>query len=100
VNWPDLYGLVATGAGYTWPEIDAMHLSALRELLDYWSRHPPAHLILAGVLRVAPKPKTARAAFADLAALAPGGVLSANQPSPRITGRGKGEGPLDQIAVR
>lgn len=82
MNWPDLYGLVATGAGYTWPEIDAMSLSALRELLDYWSRHPPAHLILASVLRVTPKPKPARAAFADLAALAPGGVLSSGAAGP------------------
>ena len=76
MNWSDLYGLVATCCGYTWPEIDAMSLSALRELLDYWSRHPPAHLLLAAALRFAPKPKSARAAFADLAALAPAGVLS------------------------
>ena len=76
MNWPDLYGLVATSCGYTWPEIDAMSLSAVRELLDYWSRHPPAHLLLAAALRVAPKPKSAHAAFADLAALAPNGVLA------------------------
>jgi hypothetical protein len=75
VNWPDLYALVATACGYTWAEIDAMSLSALRELLDYWSRHPPAHLLLAAALRVTPKPKPARAAFADLAALAPDGTL-------------------------
>ncbi|MGH6996013.1 MAG: hypothetical protein ACREES_09965 [Stellaceae bacterium] len=77
MNWADLYGLVATSCGYTWPEIDAMSLSAVRELLDYWSRHPPVHLLLAAALRVAPKSKPARAGFADLAALAPGGVLSA-----------------------
>ena len=76
MNWADLYALVATSCGYTWAEIDAMHLSALRELLDYWSRHPPAHLILASVFRVTPKPKPARATFADLAALAPNGVLA------------------------
>ena len=76
MNWADLYALVATGCGYTWAEIDAMSLSALRELLAYWSRHPPAHLILASILRVKPKPESARAGFADLAALAPGGVLS------------------------
>jgi len=76
VNWADLYALVATSCGYTWAEIDAMSLSALRELLAYWSRHPPAHLILAGVFRVTPKPKSTRAGFADLAALAPSGVLS------------------------
>ena len=76
MNWADLYALVATGCGYTWAEIDAMHLSAVRELLAYWSRHPPAHLILASVLHVKPKPESERAAFADLAALAPGGVLS------------------------
>ena len=76
MNWADLYALVATGCGYTWAEIDAMSLPALRELLAYWSRHPPAHLILASVFRVTPKPKSARAGFADLAALAPSGVLS------------------------
>lgn len=76
MNWADLYALVATGCGYTWAEIDAMSLSALRELLAYWSRHPPAHLLLAAVLRFTPKPKPARAGFADLAALAPSGVLS------------------------
>lgn len=76
MNWADLYALVATACGYTWPEIDAMSLSALRDLLAYWSRHPPAHLLLAAALRVTPRPKPARATFADLAALAPGGVLS------------------------
>lgn len=76
MNWADLYALVATACGYTWAEIDAMSLSAVRELLDYWSRHPPAHLLLAAALRFKPKPKAERAAFADLAALAPGGMLS------------------------
>ncbi len=76
MSWPDLYALVATGCGYTWAEIDAMSLSALRELLDYWSRQPPAHLLLAAALRFTPKPKPARASFADLAVLAPCGVLS------------------------
>lgn len=76
MNWADLYALVATACGYTWPEIDAMSLSALRDLLAYWSRHPPAHLLLAAALRVSPKPRPDRAGFADLAALAPGGVLS------------------------
>ena len=76
MNWADLYALVATGCGYTWPEIDAMSLSALRDLLAYWSRHPPAHLLLAAALRFAPRPKPERAAFADLAALAPNGVLA------------------------
>lgn len=76
MNWADLYALIATACGYTWPEIDAMRLSAVRDLLAYWSRHPPAHLLLAAALRFQPKPKSDRAAFADLAALAPGGVLS------------------------
>ncbi len=82
MNWGDLYALVATACGYTWPEIDAMTLSALRELLDYWSRHPPAHLLLAAALGWRPKPKAARAGFADLAALAPGGVLVAGGATP------------------
>jgi len=82
VNWPDLYALVATGCGYTWPEIDAMSLSAVRELLDYWSRHPPAHLLLAAALRFTPQPKLTRASFADLAGLAPNGVLSTSPRSP------------------
>ncbi|HEV2162223.1 MAG TPA: hypothetical protein VGR52_08340 [Stellaceae bacterium] len=76
MNWADLYALVATGCGYTWPEIDAMSLSALRDLLAYWSRHPPAHLLLAAALRVTPRPRPDRATFADLAALAPNGVLA------------------------
>ncbi|MGH6984906.1 MAG: hypothetical protein ACREEI_11840 [Stellaceae bacterium] len=76
MNWPDLYALVATSCGYTWPEIDAMSLSALRDLLDYWSRHPPAHLLLAAALRFTPTRKPDHAGFADLVALAPGGVLS------------------------
>ncbi len=76
MNWADLYALVATSCGYTWPEIDAMSLSALHDLLAYWSHHPPAHLLLAAALRFTPKPKSDRAGFADLAALAPGGLLS------------------------
>lgn len=89
MNWPDLYALVAISCGYTSAEIDAMHLSALRELLAYWSRHPPAHLLLATALKITPRPKPVRATFADLMALAPGGVLSRDAASP-VSARSSG----------
>ena len=75
MNWGDLYALIATSCGYGWDAIDAMTLPAVNELLDYWSRHPPAHLLLAAAFPIKPKPAAPRADFADLAALAPEGVL-------------------------
>jgi len=77
VNWGALYALVATACGYTWPEIDAMTLPAIGDLVAYWKLHPPAHLLLAAAYGFKPKPAAPRADFAELAALAPGGVFSA-----------------------
>jgi hypothetical protein len=56
-----------------------MTLPQVYELLDYWERHPPLHLLVAGYLGYRPQRKSDRAAAAPrdigaLLGLAPGGV--------------------------
>ena len=75
MKWGEVYALVATVCGWRWAEIDELTLSALQELLDYWSRHPPAHLVLASAFGVRPAARRATSGFAELAALAPKGTL-------------------------
>ena len=75
IDWGSLYGLLATSCGYTYPQIDAMSLSQVRELLGYWRQHPPVHLLVAAALGAQAKP--APQDFAALMALAPGGALKA-----------------------
>jgi hypothetical protein len=53
-----------------------MTLLEVEELLDYWRRHPPLHLLIAAALGTHKKPETAQD-FAALAALAPDGMLAA-----------------------
>jgi hypothetical protein len=48
--WCDLYGLIATTCGYSYPVIDAMTLFEVEELTRYWTSHPPLHLLIAAFL--------------------------------------------------
>ena len=47
-----MYGLIATAAGYSYPAIDDMELPDAIELFNYWSEHPPVHLMVAAYLGV------------------------------------------------
>jgi hypothetical protein len=55
-----------------------MTLPQVYELLGYWEKHPPVHLLVAGYLGYRPKPKirpaSAAADIGGLIGLAPGGL--------------------------
>jgi hypothetical protein len=51
-----------------------MTLPQVKEVLDYWRKHPPQHLLLAAALGLREKPER-QEDFAALMALAPDGVL-------------------------
>jgi hypothetical protein len=59
------------------PEIELLTLRQANELLEYWSEHPPAHVLLAGMIRARPLRK--KRASSDLlsAVESAGGRVSA-----------------------
>jgi hypothetical protein len=52
MRWSDIYGLLATACGYSYPIIDEMTLFDAEELVSYWTDHPPVHLLLAAFMGV------------------------------------------------
>lgn len=70
MSWAHLYGLLATACGYSYPEIDAMTLPAVYELLDYWREHPPVHLLIGAYLGRRSASGTARSDLGELLAMA------------------------------
>jgi hypothetical protein len=58
-HWLNIYGLLATSCGYSYPVIDEMTLFQVEELASYWAQHPPLHLLIAAYLGVG-KEKHAR----------------------------------------
>lgn len=53
-DWPYLFGHIITATGWTPREVEALTLREANELLEYWSEHPPAHVLLAAMLRARP----------------------------------------------
>ena len=53
-----------------------MTLTEVQELLAYWRKHPPLHLLIGAALGASAGAKQ-REDFAALAALAPDGILAA-----------------------
>jgi hypothetical protein len=51
-HWRELYGLLATACGYSYPVIDEMTLFQVEELTSYWVRHPPLHLLIGAHLGI------------------------------------------------
>jgi len=49
-HWREIYGILATACGYSYPVIDEMTLFQVEELTSYWARHPPLHLLVAAYL--------------------------------------------------
>src|SRR5207248_5306134 len=50
--WREIYGLLATACGYSYPVTDEMTLFQIEELTSYWAQHPPVHLLVAAYLGV------------------------------------------------
>lgn len=50
-DWPKLFGYVITATGWTRHEVESLTLFELNELLEYWSEHPPAHVLLGAVMQ-------------------------------------------------
>src|SRR5262249_45123402 len=75
-DWPRLFGHIITATGWTKREVEALTLREANELLEYWSEHPPTHVLLAATMRVRPLRKK------DLASAVAGlGGTVASQPS-------------------
>jgi|GEM_PF-1640863 hypothetical protein len=53
-DWPQLFGHIITATGWTRSEVEALTLREANELLEYWSEHPPAHVLLAAMMRPRP----------------------------------------------
>ena len=53
-DWPRLFGHIITTTGWTKSEVEALNLREVNELLEYWSEHPPAHVLLAAMMRARP----------------------------------------------
>lgn len=53
-DWPYLFGYIITTTSWTRREVEALTLREANELLEYWSEHPPAHVLLAAMLRARP----------------------------------------------
>ncbi len=49
--------MLATACGYTPAEIDEMTISDFDMLADYWSSHPPLHLLVGAYLGIKPDKK-------------------------------------------
>ena len=73
-----IYGLLATACGYSYPVIDEMTLFDFEELTAYWAEHPPVHILVGAYLGVRKHPRrrtpsapseTGRAAHSDLQGL-------------------------------
>lgn len=78
-DWPYLYGHIITSTGWKRRDVEALTLREANELLEYWSEHPPAHVLLAGMTRARPLKKKDLAS--TVAAL--GGAVSST-PSAQI----------------
>jgi hypothetical protein len=62
-----------TSTGWTLREAESLTLREANDLLDYWSTHPPAHLLLRALLQAKPLRKAGED-LASAVAAAGGGV--------------------------
>ncbi|MBV9075643.1 MAG: hypothetical protein JOZ10_18625 [Acidobacteria bacterium] len=53
-DWPRLFGHIITATGWTAREVESLSLGQANELLEYWSEHPPTHVLLAAMMRARP----------------------------------------------
>lgn len=50
MDWPFVYGHIATATGWTYRQIGLLTLWEVSELFDYWQDYPPTHVLVAGYL--------------------------------------------------
>jgi hypothetical protein len=51
-DFASIYGVLATGCGYRYRDIDEMTLLDFMELCSYWEKSPPVHIMVAAYLGV------------------------------------------------
>lgn len=50
MDWDEVYSNLITITGWTWEYIDDfMNLPRLTALISYWRKHPPVHVLVAGL---------------------------------------------------
>ena len=81
-DWPHLFGYIATSTGWTIPEIELLTLRQANELLEYWSEHPPQHVLLAAMMRARPLRKNRGSGDLLTAVASAGGPVSSSPPEP------------------
>ena len=65
-NWGELYAHLAASIGMNWDEIDnTMKLSRVKDMDEYWKRHPPTHMLKAAELGYEYKEKQSVKDFFD-----------------------------------
>ena len=78
-DWPRLFGHIITATSWTRREVESLTLREANEMLEYWSEHPPAHVLLAAMMRSRPLRKK------DLASAVAGvGGRVSLSPSPHL----------------
>ncbi|HET9183252.1 MAG TPA: hypothetical protein VFP59_14035 [Candidatus Angelobacter sp.] len=50
MEWPFVYGHIATATGWTFAEIDRLTLWEANDLFTYWQDYPPTHVLVAAYL--------------------------------------------------
>ena len=50
MEWPSVYGHIATATGWTLHEIDQLTLWEANELFTYWQDYPPVHVLVSAYL--------------------------------------------------
>jgi len=67
-DWPFLFGHIISSTGWTVREVESLTLRQANELLEYWSRHPPAHVVLAAMMKARPLRKSSQSDLASAVA--------------------------------
>ena len=87
MEWPFVYGHIATATGWTLHEIDQLTLWEANELFTYWQDYPPTHALVAAYLGLgrnrATKSSRASGDFEELAQaiIAAGGSIKKKLPA-------------------
>jgi hypothetical protein len=76
-DWPRLFGHIITSTGWMLREVESLTLVEANELLEYWSEHPPAHVLLAAMIRARPLRKKSSPDLLSAVARAGGSVSAA-----------------------
>ena len=46
LSWGEIYGLIVTATGWTISHLEATPFPDTLDLMDYWGKYPPAHVLL------------------------------------------------------